>query len=77
MVSFFECGGEGVGASTEPLIARPIVRTHVKDSAGGCTCHIHSLIIEPLIIEHRYCHYIRGVGNTELSCFKRNVPEPF
>ena len=31
MVSFFECGGEGVGASTEPLIARHIDRTHVKD----------------------------------------------
>ena len=46
MVSFFECGGEGVGASTEPLIARPIVRSLVKDLAGGCTCHIHSPIIE-------------------------------
>ena len=30
MVSFFECGGKGVGASTEPLIARPTSLTFAK-----------------------------------------------
>ena len=29
MVSFFECGGKGVGASTDPLIARPTALTLV------------------------------------------------
>ena len=28
---FFECGGSGVGASTEPLIARPISWTFAKN----------------------------------------------
>ena len=32
MVSFFECGGKGVGASTDPLIAHPTALTLVGNA---------------------------------------------